>query len=275
MQRQDCLIRRTSFLLFGVFCYAIFLATILYAIGFAGNLWRSFGWSSDLFRSMDFGRAPAPAGEALLVDALLLGLFALQHSGMARAGFKERWTRVIPEPIERSTFVLAASLCLALLFWQWRPIGTAVLWDLSRGAPEVLLIGLSFAGWLFVFLATLMIDHLDLFGLRQVWHAFRGEPCARLDFATPAFYRAVRHPIYLGFMVAIWATPLMTLGHLFFAAATTGYILVGIRLEERDLVRCHGDAYRRYRGRTPMLLPLPRRRRRDELGGSKPTRSVS
>lgn len=274
MRRSDSLVRRSGFIAYGALCYAIFLATFLYLMGFVGNLWHSFGWSGDLFRSMDFGGAPSPPGEALLIDAVLLGVFALQHSGMARAGFKERWTRLIPEPIERSTFVLAASLCLALLFSQWRPIGTTVLWNLSDGTPGVVLTGLSLAGWLIILLATFMISHVDLFGLRQVWHAFRGEPCPRLEFANPAVYRVVRHPIYLGFIVAIWATPIMTIGHLVFAVGMTGYILVAIRFEERDLVGRYGDAYRRYRDRTSMLLPLPPRTRRLELDDSESSRSA-
>jgi protein-S-isoprenylcysteine O-methyltransferase Ste14 len=258
METSDSLVKRTGYLAYGLVSYAIFLVTFLYAIGFVGNFWLAFGWSGEVFRSMDFGGAPAPVGEALVIDALLLGLFAVQHSVMARAGFKRIWTRIIPEPIERSTYVLAASLCLALLYWQWRPIGTTILWNGSAQPMEAVLLGASLAGFLIVLLATFMIDHFELFGLRQVWSAFRGRPAPSQKFRIPFFYRAVRHPIYLGFMIAFWATPIMTLGHLVFAAATTAYMLVAIQLEERDLVRMYGDAYRDYRRRVWMLLPLPR-----------------
>jgi methanethiol S-methyltransferase len=262
------LTRRTGYLLYGVVCYAIFLATFVYAIGFVGNSWQSLGWTGELFRSMDSGGRTAPVGQALLIDALLLGLFAVQHSVMARAGFKRRWTRIVPPAIERSTFVIAASLCLVVLFWQWRPIGTTVLWQVSAGLPQAILAGLSLVGFLIVLLATFMIDHFELFGLGQVWTAFRGRTARPMEFRTPFFYRAVRHPIYLGFIIAFWATPIMTLGHLVFAAATTGYMLVAIQLEERDLVRSYGDAYRNYRRRVWMLLPLPRMA---PTGSSKPT----
>jgi protein-S-isoprenylcysteine O-methyltransferase Ste14 len=252
--------RRLVYLAYGGLAYALFLATILYAIGFVGNLWQALGWTGSFFRSMDRGGPPAGLGEALAVDALLLGVFAVQHSVMARAGFKERWTQIVPAPLERSTFVLAASLCLDLLFWQWRPIGARVIWDLSQSPMAAALVAVSLAGWAIVFLATFMIDHFDLFGLRQVWCAFRNRPYPGLAFSTPALYKAVRHPIYMGFIIAFWATPIMTLGHLVFAAATTGYILLAIQLEERDLVRRYGEEYREYRRRVWMLLPLPHRR---------------
>ena len=258
------LAKRTGYLLYGLISYAIFFATFVYAIGFVGNFWQSFGWTGDLFHSMDFGGPPAPIGEALLVDALLLGLFAVQHSVMARAGFKRVWTRIVPEAIERSTYVLAASLCLALLFWQWRPIGTTILWNVSHGPMEAVLLGLSLLGFLIVLLATFMIDHFELFGLSRVWNTFRGRGARELEFRTPLFYRAVRHPIYLGFIIAFWATPIMTLGHLVFAAATTGYVLIAIQLEERDLIRRYGDVYRDYRRRVWMLVPLPKMR--SEIG---------
>jgi protein-S-isoprenylcysteine O-methyltransferase Ste14 len=248
--------KRISYLLYGVACYAIFLVTFLYAMAFVGNFWPALGLSGPLFRSMDFGGPPATLGEALLIDALLLGLFAVQHSVMARAGFKKVWTRVVPEPIERSTFVLATCICLVVLFWQWRPIANTVLWSVS-GASAAVLLAVSLLGWLLVLLSTFLLDHFDLFGLNQVWCAFRGVTRPGLELRTPLFYKAVRHPIYLGFIVAFWATPLMTLGHLVFAAATTAYILVAIQLEERDLIRLYGDAYREYRRRVWMLIPFP------------------
>jgi methanethiol S-methyltransferase len=260
MQASVSLPKRASYLVYGAACYAFFLATFVYAIAFVGNFWPALGLEGELFRSMDFGGSPASFGEALLIDLALLGVFAVQHSVMARRGFKRWWTRIVPAAVERSTFVLAASACLALLFWQWRPIGTTVLWDVSQGLGAKLLIGLSLAGWMIVLSATFMLDHFDLFGLRQVWSAFRNRPLSEPAFATPALYKAVRHPIYLGFIVAFWATPLMTLGHLVFAAATTGYVLIAIQLEERDLLARYGDAYGEYRRRVRMLLPVPRQK---------------
>ena len=250
--------RRIAYGAYGLVCYAAFLVTILYAIGFVGNYWQAFGWDGGLFHSMDVAPA-APLGEALAVDAVLLAVFAVQHSVMARAGFKQRWTRVVPRALERSTFVLAASLCLALLFWQWRPLGSTV-WQAPPGAPSFFLVGLSLAGWLIVALSTFMIDHFELFGLRQVVDAFRDRPHVSAGFATPALYKAVRHPLYLGFIIAFWATPVMTMGHLLFAGATTAYILIAIQLEERDLIANYGEAYRTYRRQVRMLLPIPRMR---------------
>jgi protein-S-isoprenylcysteine O-methyltransferase Ste14 len=250
--------KRTLILLYGVVVYTLFLGTFLYAIGFVGNLWPALGLVGPMWRSMDLGGAPAPLAEALAVNALLLGLFAVQHSVMAREGFKRRWTRIVPAAIERSTFVLATCICLGLLFWQWRPIVTTTVWHVTGGPLETILVALSFLGFFIVLVATFLINHFDLFGLRQVWYAFRGRPSPELEFRTPLLYKAVRHPIYLGFMIAFWATPFMTLGHLVFAAATTGYMLVAIQLEERDLIRRYGDTYRAYRRRVWMLLPLPR-----------------
>lgn len=249
-------LKRTASFLYGLASYGFFLGVFLYAIGFVGNLWQTFGLTGPPFRSMDFGGPPAPLAEALLIDALLLGLFAVQHSVMARAGFKRVWTRIVPEPIERSTFVLAASACLALLFWQWRPIGTSVVWSVASDGARAALAGVSLLGFLVVLVSTFMIDHFELFGLTQVWNALFGRAPRASEFRTPALYKAVRHPIYLGFIIAFWGTPTMTLGHLVFAVATTGYILVAIQLEERDLVARYGEAYRSYRRRVGMLLPF-------------------
>jgi methanethiol S-methyltransferase len=249
---------RTLGLLYGLVAYAVFLGTILYAIGFVGNLWPVLGLDSTWFRSMDIDTTGSSLGQALLVNAALLSVFAVQHSGMARRGFKQWWTRIVPKEFERSTYVLAASLCLCLLFAYWRPMGTIVLWDVSSGAAGRALSAVSIAGWAIVFSSTFMIDHFDLFGLRQAWLAFRGRSYTEHPFKTPGLYRLVRHPIYLGFIIAFWATPVMTIGHLLFAGATTIYIVVAIQLEERDLVHHYGDLYREYRQRVHMLAPLPR-----------------
>jgi protein-S-isoprenylcysteine O-methyltransferase Ste14 len=264
MQPAPSIFVRSAYLAYGVFCYALFLLSILYAIGFVGNFWGFLGLPAQSFRSLDFGGPTTPLGRALAIDALLLGLFALQHSGMARAGFKAAWTRIVPAPLERSTYVLAASSCLLLLFWQWRALGTSVLWQLAPGALSALCIALSIVGWAIVFASTFMLDHWELFGLRQTWFAFRGQAVPSAGFATPGLYKSVRHPIYLGFVIAFWSTPLMTLAHLVFALATTAYILFAIQLEERDLVRRHGDAYLNYRRSVRMLLPLPRAARRSD-----------
>lgn len=254
---------RTSYLAFGTVAYLAFLSTILYAVGFVGNFWGTLGLHGSFWRSLDAGGSPAGLLEALLVDGALLGLFAAQHSVMARRDFKAFWTRIVPPAIERSVFVFAASACLALLYWQWRPIGTTPVWDVSGSPLAVVLFGVSLSGWALLVAATFMLDHFDLFGLRQALFGFRGEAYPKQPFRTPGLYRAVRHPIYLGFLIAFWATPLMTAGHLVFSLATTFYILLGIKLEERDLLCEHGEAYRAYRKEVHMLLPLPKSSARD------------
>jgi protein-S-isoprenylcysteine O-methyltransferase Ste14 len=236
---------RSLVLVYGVACYAVFLGTFVYALGFVGG----FG----VPRTID----SAPAGSlatALAIDLGLLGLFALQHSVMARPAFKRRLTRLVPEAAERSTYVLMSSAALALLFWQWRPIG-GVVWSVDHPVGVLVLYGGFAFGWLLVLVTTFLIHHFDLFGLRQVWCYFRGVPRAPLRFVVPGPYRLVRHPLYLGWLCAFWFTPVMTVAHLVFALATTGYILLAIRFEERDLVAAHGADYERYRAQTPMILP--------------------
>jgi protein-S-isoprenylcysteine O-methyltransferase Ste14 len=252
-------------LLYGLLCYLVFLLTLVYAIGFVGNFWSVFGWHATWLHGMDHGRS-ASLGEALVVDAALLGLFAVQHSVMARPAFKRWWTRLVPPAVERTTFVLFASLALVLLYWQWRPM-TDVVWSVTNPLGAIMLEATSWIGWTVVFASTFMINHFELFGLRQVLARLLRQELPPAKFKTPMLYKSVRHPIYLGFLIAFWATPVMTAGHLLFAIATTGYILIGIWLEERDLIALFGDQYRRYREQVSMLIPLPgRKARTDDLG---------
>jgi protein-S-isoprenylcysteine O-methyltransferase Ste14 len=231
--------------LYGLASYIVFLGSFLYAIGFVGNV--------IVPKTIDSGPSAA-LPVALAVDLTLLGLFAAQHSIMARPGFKAVWTRIVAPPIERSTYVLISSLLLILLFWKWHAI-PSVVWDVSSPALQALLLALFALGWLMVLLSTFMINHFDLFGLRQVYLRMRGVGYTPLGFTQRAFYNFVRHPIMLGFVIAFWATPHMSLGHLVFSIATTAYILIGIFLEERDLMRYHAAQYGPYRARVPMLFP--------------------
>lgn len=240
---------RTAFFVYGVAAYALFLAAILYAIGFLGNF--------IVPRKVDSEMAGAPI-TAVVVDVLLLLAFAVQHNVMARPWFKRWWTRIVPQPIERSTFVAAASLLLFLLYWQWRGIPEQ-LWEVKNSAARAAIWTLYGLGWLLVLYSSFVIDHFELFGLKQVYRYLRVEEHVTAPFSERSVYRWVRHPLMLGFLIAFWAAPTMTLGRLLFAGVTTVWILFSIQIEERDLLHFLGEPYRRYRQRTSMLIPLPKK----------------
>jgi methanethiol S-methyltransferase len=233
--------------LYGLVCYLIFLVAFLYAIAFVGNI-------TLVPKTIDSGPA-APLTRAIIVNAILLSLFAVQHSVMARQWFKRAWKKIVPEPVERSTYVLLASLILLLLFWKWQPT-KGIIWDVRNTNGKALLVGLFWIGWGMVLVSTYLVDHFDLFGLKQVFYYLLGKRTEPLPFKNPALYKIVRHPIYLGFIIAFWATPRMTGGHLFFAIMTTAYILVAIQFEERDLIGFYGEQYTHYRKQVSMLFPL-------------------
>jgi len=241
-------------LLYGVIVYLLSFGTLLYSIAFVGNL--------PVPKAIDTG-VVGSASTAVAIDLLLVALFAVQHSVMARPAFKRAWTRLVPPTVERSTYVLYTSAALLFLYWQWRPI-PGVVWSTTNPVAVLVLHAIFWTGWGLVLLSTFLIDHFELFGLKQVYARLRSQPFLPPEFKTPSLYRYVRHPIYLGLLLAFWATPLMTLGHLLFSVANTAYILIGISLEERDLLNTFGAKYRRYREQVAMLVPLPNRRAEPE-----------
>ncbi len=252
------MLKRIVFFAYGSLSYLIFLGTFLYAICFIGNF--------AVPRTLD-GPASGSLGVNFAIDAGLLALFAVQHSVMARKWFKDWWTRIVPTTLERSTYVLLSSLALILLFWQWRPLG-GVIWSIDDPVGRIALRMLFAFGWGLLLLSTFMINHFDLFGMRQVWLYLLGRPYKSLQFVTPGPYRLVRHPLYVGWLFAFWMTPVMTLAHLLFSVATTAYILLAIQFEERDLIRDHGESYEEYRRSVPMLVPFVGKRGSDLASGT-------
>lgn len=238
--------KKVLYLGYGVLCYCLFLGTIMYAIGFVGNLFVPKSIDSPPQTSLL---------SAVCINASLLLLFAIQHSVMARPAFKQWWTKMVPLPLERSTYVLMASACLILLMWLWQPMG-GIVWQVEDTVFKTVLSIAYLSGWSIVFTSTFLINHFDLFGLRQVWLFYKGKPYSALQFRLHLFYKLVRHPLYFGFLVAFWATPTMSLAHLLFAILTTGYILVAIQWEERDLMAHFGEQYQRYKKWVPMLVPF-------------------
>ncbi|SHO43509.1 methanethiol S-methyltransferase [Desulfopila aestuarii] len=246
---------RTLSFCYGLVCYAVFLISFLYAIGFVGDF--------VVPKSINSG-SQSSILHSLIINLVLLSLFAVQHTIMARPAFKRWWTKIVPIQVERSTFVLVASLILLLLYWQWQPM-PSVVWSIENPVGKTLCLALFWIGWLVVLLSTIMINHFDLFGLRQVWLHFSNQDYHHVEFQTNSLYRYVRHPIMFGFIIAFWATPYMTVGHLLFAFATTAYIFIGVQFEEHDLMQFLGKNYDDYRRRVPMLIPFMKKRNDREM----------
>ena len=246
--------KKTMFLIYGIVSYALFFGTYCYAVGFVTNLVVPSGLDSTPVVSI---------GKAIAINIGLLMLFALQHSVMARPAFKKWWTTIVPEAIERSTYVLMSSICMIALFIYWQPMG-GVIWSFDSGTAYWLLQSVSLLGFVIVLVSTFLINHFDLFGLRQVWLYFTDKPYTQLKFRTPFFYKYVRHPLYLGWMIAFWAAPVMTIAHFLFAAICTVYRLTAIQLEERDLITAFGDQYTQYKQHAPMLIPFAKKRNKNE-----------
>lgn len=242
--------KRILIYLYGLLCYVLFFAVFLYAICFIGGFFVP--------KTIDSGEA-GPVGRALLINALLLGLFAIQHSVMARPGFKRWWTKIVPKSMERSTYVLFSSLVLILLFWQWHPVA-GVVWNIHAQWAQVAIRALFAIGWFILLTSTFMISHAQLFGLQQVYENLKKKPVSNPRFMQPGYYKYIRHPLMLGFIIGFWAAPVMTIGHLFFAALASGYILVALQLEERDLIHYFGEKYLDYKERVPMLIPFTKSR---------------
>lgn len=253
----DVMGRRIVFLVYGAISYVIFLVALIYAVGFVANM--------VVPKGIDDGESGA-FGTSIIVDIILLSLFAIQHSVMARPAFKRWWTTVVPEPIERSTYVLLASLLLLLLYWQWQPL-PVIVWDAGESVFKWPILAAYLVGWLIALASTFMIDHFELFGLKQIWYCLRGKPLPETAFKTHLLYRYIRHPLMLGFLIAFWAAPTMSQGRLLFAIVMTAYILVAIQIEERDLTRMIGDDYHNYRREVSMLIPLPLIKRSRGAGG--------
>lgn len=259
---------RTFILLFSVFSYGLFLLVFLYLVAFLGNLQATAladslpALKALIPYSIDYGRQPGSYSVAFAINLGLIALFGLQHSVMARQGFKRAWTKIVPKEAERSVYVLVASLVLALVVWQWRPIPTPVLWHADAAWTAAIGWGVMGLGLVILLWSTFLIDHFDLFGLRQAWTAFRDKPFEHPRFMTPMLYKYVRHPLYVGWFMIFWGTPHMTAGHVLFAVGMSAYIFIAIQYEERDLVSFHGEAYERYRQRVPMVVPMPGRRSR-------------
>lgn len=242
--------KRFFFLLYGLIAYVAAVGSLLYAIGFIGNI--------VVPKTID-GEPQLPLLSAILINASLLLLFALQHSIMARPGFKRWFTRMIPAELERSTFVLLSSLLLILIMWQWQPLG-GVVWSVDNSTIKTILLVIYLIGWAILFISSFLINHFDLFGVRQVWLYFNKKPYTHLPFRLPFFYKYMRHPIYFGMLIAFWSASLMRVSHLLFAVLSTGYVLVGIQLEERDLIKTFGEKYKLYKKRAPMLIPFSKKK---------------